>query len=61
MKAKHFFCSVCGIYAHHQRRSIPTEFGVNAGCIEGVNPFELGEIPVADGASQTLVGNDRVL
>jgi hypothetical protein len=53
--AKHYFCSVCGIYTHHQRRSIPTEFGVNVGCIEGVDPFVLGDIPVADGASRSLV------
>ncbi|MCV6069397.1 GFA family protein, partial [Escherichia coli] len=23
--AKHFFCSECGIYTHHQRRSDPSE------------------------------------
>jgi len=23
--AKHYFCSVCGIYTHHQRRSNPNE------------------------------------
>ena len=23
--AKHYFCSVCGIYTHHQRRSNPTQ------------------------------------
>ena len=27
--AKHFFCSNCGIYTHHQRRSNPKEFGFN--------------------------------
>jgi hypothetical protein len=27
--AKHFFCSKCGIYTHHQRRSNPDQFGVN--------------------------------
>ena len=27
--AKHFFCSNCGIYTHHQRRSNPEEFGFN--------------------------------
>jgi hypothetical protein len=53
-QAKHYFCSVCGIYTHHQRRSVPTEFGFNVACIEGVNPFSFGEVPVGDGASQTL-------
>jgi hypothetical protein len=59
-QAKHFFCSVCGIYTHHQRRSIPTEFGFNVGCIEGVNPLALGEIAIADGASQSLVEHPRL-
>ena len=25
--AKHYFCSICGIYTHHQRRSDPTGCG----------------------------------
>jgi hypothetical protein len=47
--AKHYFCSVCGIYTHHQRRSNPLQFGVNAACIEGVSPFDFPEVPVNDG------------
>ncbi|MGI4745585.1 MAG: GFA family protein [Janthinobacterium lividum] len=27
--AQHFFCSRCGIYTHHQRRSNPGQYGVN--------------------------------
>jgi len=52
--AKHHFCKVCGIYTHHQRRSNPSLFGFNVACIEGVDPFALGEIRVGDGAAQTL-------
>ena len=47
--AKHYFCKNCGIYTHHKRRSNPTQYGYNAGCLEGVNPFDLGDIPVRDG------------
>ena len=47
--AKHYFCSKCGIYTHHQRRSNPHLFGINVACIKGVNPFKLGNIPVVDG------------
>ncbi|MEX3008649.1 GFA family protein [Hoeflea sp. TYP-13] len=47
--AKHYFCSICGTYTHHQRRSDPNQYGYNVGCLEGVNPFELGEVPVYDG------------
>lgn len=47
--AKHYFCSHCGVYTHHQRRSNPNEYGVNVGAIEGVNPSELGDIRWVDG------------
>ena len=47
--AKHYFCSVCGIYTHHQRRSNPTQYGVNVACLEGVSPFDFAVIPVGDG------------
>ncbi|MFB2683192.1 GFA family protein [Shewanella mangrovisoli] len=49
--AKHYFCSVCGIYTHHQRRSNPNEYGYNLGCLEGVNPYELGDVLVCDGVN----------
>lgn len=49
--AKHYFCSICGIYTHHQRRSNPHEYGYNIGCLEGVNPYELGDVPVCDGVN----------
>ena len=49
--AKHYFCGNCGIYTHHQRRSNPNEYGVNAGALEGVNPRDLDPVPWADGVS----------
>jgi hypothetical protein len=49
MSAKHYFCSNCGIYTHHQRRSMPSQYGYNVGCLEGVNPFDLGEVRTGDG------------
>ncbi|HWI84247.1 MAG TPA: GFA family protein [Ramlibacter sp.] len=55
-QARHYFCSVCGIYTHHQRRSVPTEFGFNVACLEGVDPYALGPIPVGNGASQSVAG-----
>lgn len=51
MTAKHFFCSVCGIYTHHQRRSNPSQYGFNVACLEGVNPLELKDIPTYDGVN----------
>lgn len=49
MTAKHYFCSQCGIYTHHQRRSNPNEYGVNVACLEGISPFDFDEVPVSDG------------
>ena len=51
MMAKHYFCSVCGIYTHHQRRSNPEQYGYNLGCLEGFNPFDLGEVATNDGVN----------
>lgn len=51
--AKHYFCSNCGIYTHHQRRSNPEQYGFNVACLEGVNPFELGEVPTMDGVNHS--------
>ena len=49
--AKHYFCSICGIYTHHQHRSNPNEFGVNVACIDGVSPFDFKEVVVNDGVN----------
>lgn len=49
LQAKHYFCSKCGIYTHHQRRSNPKQYGINAACLEGVSPFDFGEVPVNEG------------
>ena len=50
-QAKHYFCSRCGIYTFHQRRSNPQQYGVNAACLEGVSPFDFAEVPVSEGRS----------
>ncbi len=47
--AKHYFCSVCGVYTHHQRRSNPNQFGVNVACLENISPFDFADIPVLNG------------
>lgn len=51
MTAKHYFCSNCGIYTHHQRRSNPEQYGFNVGCLEGVNPFDISGVPTNDGVN----------
>lgn len=48
-QAKHYFCAVCGIYTFHSRRSVPTQYGVNVACIEGLSPFDFESVPVMEG------------
>lgn len=55
--AKHYFCSVCGIYTHHNPRSDPSGYGINVACLENVNPFDLKDIPVNDGINHPLDKN----
>lgn len=47
--ARHYFCRRCGIHTHHQRRSNPEEYGFNVGCLDGVNPYDVEDVPVVDG------------
>lgn len=51
--AEHYFCRHCGIYTHHRKRSDPSVYGFNLGCLDGVNPFalKLDELPVNDGVN----------
>jgi len=56
--AKHYFCSECGIYTHHQRRSNPTQYGFNVACLVGINPLKIEGIPVYDGVNHPA---DRVV
>lgn len=53
--AKHFFCKHCGIYPFHQTRRDPGVWRVNLGCLEGVDPYSIEEVSVADGASLSVV------
>ena len=42
-RAQHRFCSVCGIYTFHRKRSAPDHYGVNIFCLDG---FDASGIPV---------------
>lgn len=54
-QAKHYFCSRCGIYTLHRKRSAPDHFGVNVFCLEH---FDRGAIPVraTSGTCMTVTG-----
>ena len=47
--ARHFFCSRCGIYTHHQRRSNPRQYGIDVAYLDGMSPFDFRKVPVLDG------------
>jgi hypothetical protein len=49
MQAEHYFCSRCGIYTHHRRRSNPNHLSVNVACLKSVSPFDFPTVPVYDG------------
>ena len=52
--AKHFFCSNCGIYTHHNPRANPAMTGFNVGCIDDFDTFKLKNINVNDGQNHPL-------
>ncbi|MGC6388896.1 GFA family protein [Ewingella sp. S1.OA.A_B6] len=55
-EAAHYFCSICGIYTFHQRRSNPEVYAVNVACIEGVSPFDFSPVNVIDGINHPKDG-----
>src|SRR5690606_42056158 len=47
--AQHYFCSKCGTYTFHRRRSDPNTYGVNVVCL-GLNPYhDFPDVAVVDG------------
>ena len=52
--AKHYFCSNCGIYTHHNPRANPAMTGFNLGCIDEINTFNLKDVAVNDGQNHPL-------
>ena len=52
--AKHYFCSNCGIYTHHNPRSNPAMTGFNLGCIDDIDTFKLDNINIIDGQNHPL-------
>ena len=55
--ARHYFCSVCGIYPFHRKRSMPDHYGVNVRCLEGL---DISAIPLrqAEGKGMSLVAEN---
>jgi len=52
--ARHFFCSVCGIYPFHKKRSMPDYYGVNVRCLDGFDPSGLS-VRAAEGRGMSLI------
>jgi len=48
--ARHYFCSVCGIYPFHRKRSAPDHYGINVRCLEN---FDVAAMP-----ARTASGRD---
>ena len=55
--AKHYFCSVCGVYTHHQRRSDPNEYAVNVACLNIPSDLLSEDIEFLNGGANSLVGD----
>jgi hypothetical protein len=52
--ARHYFCSVCGIYPFHRKRSMPDTYGVNLACLDD---FDSSGLPfrAAEGKDMSVV------
>lgn len=50
-KAEHYFCKQCGIHVFYRLRKLPEQFGVNSGCLDGIDQNTLS--PVLTKGSKT--------
>ena len=52
--ARHYFCTACGIYPFHRKRSMPDHYGVNLKCLDD---FDWSSVPVrkAEGRDMPIV------
>jgi len=57
----HYFCSICGIYTFHQRRSNPNQYGVNVACLNDVSPFDFNRVPVNNGIDHPSDGGGGII
>lgn len=49
--ARHYFCSVCGIYPFHRKRAMPDHYGINVRALDNFNPAGM---PVRAAAGKTM-------
>jgi hypothetical protein len=49
--AQHYFCSRCGIYTHHRRRSQPEPVWGQCRVLKGREPFDFADVPMIDGVN----------
>ena len=54
--ARHYFCSVCGIYPFHRKRMAPDHYSVNVHCVDGL---VIGGVPVRETDGLRLSLEDR--
>ena len=55
--AEHYLCSDCGIYTHHKMRSKPDTYGLNVGCIDEIDQFNLENVGLNDGHNHPMDQN----
>jgi hypothetical protein len=53
-RAKHYFCSRCGIYVFHRKRAAPEFFGVNVFCLDGLDRRSI-PVRATEGANMTVL------
>lgn len=53
-RAKHYFCSRCGIYTFHRKRTAPDHFGINV-FLEGFDPASV-PVRATEGIGLTVAG-----
>jgi hypothetical protein len=55
--ARHYFCSVCGVYPFHRKRATPDHYAINVQCLQGFDPGGF-TVRRAEGRTMSMVDPD---
>lgn len=57
--ARHFFCSICGIYTFHRKRAQPDHYGINVFCLDDFDGTTVNIRPTEGKNMSVKARNDR--
>ena len=56
---EYYFCKICGVNTHHERRSNSSKYGYNIACIEGFEMSWIENAPFVDNTKMSVAETNK--